>query len=145
MGSKHHKGLSIMLLLFYYLVPLLNDCLVTSRCMQFTFGDKREVYLQDESALPVIKKESMQKGKYSIGPRMKYGHSNLNLICAQTNGRVRIQPFISFRLYLSVIQICIFSSVLRFECPYFILGPILFFPTCIFSFSVTGRALSSYR
>ena len=50
--------LSIMLLLFYFLAPLQNDCLVTSQCIQFTFGDKREVYLQDESApLPVTKKE----------------------------------------------------------------------------------------
>ena len=30
--------------------------------MQFTFGDKSEVYLLDESALPVTEKESMQKG-----------------------------------------------------------------------------------
>ena len=30
---------------------------------QFVFGDKREVRLQDESALPVMKKEGMQKGK----------------------------------------------------------------------------------
>ena len=45
-----------MLLLFYYLAPLKNDCLVTPRCLQFTFGDKREVYLQDKSApLPVTK------------------------------------------------------------------------------------------
>ena len=46
-----------MLLLFYYLAPLLNDCLMMSQCMQFTFVDKREVYLQDESAQPVTKKE----------------------------------------------------------------------------------------
>ena len=30
-----------------------------SRCMQFTFGDEREVYLLDESALPVTEKESI--------------------------------------------------------------------------------------
>ena len=77
-----------MLLLFYYLVPLLNDCLVTSRCMQFTFGDKREVYLQDESALPVTEKESMREGKKSIGPRMKYGHSNFNVIKKQEHTTV---------------------------------------------------------
>ena len=41
--------------------------------MPFTFGDKREVYLLDESA----EKESMQEGKRSIGPTMKYGHTNL--------------------------------------------------------------------
>ena len=32
----------------------------------------------------MTRKESMQKGKKSIGPRMKYGHSNLNSNCAQT-------------------------------------------------------------
>ena len=47
-----------------------------SRSMQFNFGDKREVYLLDESALSVTEKESMQEGKRSIGPRMKYGHAN---------------------------------------------------------------------
>ena len=31
--------------------------------MQFTFGDKGEVYLQDKSALPVTKKEGMGEGK----------------------------------------------------------------------------------
>ena len=50
-------------MLFYYLAPLQNDSIVTSQCMQFTFGDKREVYLLDESALPVTKKESMREGK----------------------------------------------------------------------------------
>ena len=46
-------------MLFYYYAPLQNDALVASRCMQFTFGDKREVYLLDESVLPVIGKESV--------------------------------------------------------------------------------------
>ena len=45
--------------------------------VQFTFGDKREVYLLDKSALLVTEKESMQEGKNSICPRMKYGHANL--------------------------------------------------------------------
>ena len=31
-------------------------------CMQFTFGDKGEVYLQNESALPVTRKESVPEG-----------------------------------------------------------------------------------
>ena len=56
--------------------------------MQFTFGDKREVYLQDESALPVTEKESMREGKKSIGPRMKYGHSNFNVIKKQEHTTV---------------------------------------------------------
>ena len=37
------------------------------------------------------------------------------------------------------------QNELRFACPYFILGPMLLFPSCILSFSVTGRALSSNR
>ena len=39
------KSQSSLCMLFYYLAPLQNDSIVTSRCMQFTFGDKREVYL----------------------------------------------------------------------------------------------------
>ena len=31
--------------------------------MQFTFGNKGEIYLQDKSALPVTKKEGMAEGK----------------------------------------------------------------------------------
>ena len=34
---------------------------------------------------------------------------------------------------------------LRFACPYFILGPMVFFPSLLLSFLVTGRALSSNR
>ena len=56
---------SSLLFLFYYLAPLQNDALVTSRGVQFIFGDKREVYLLDESALPVTEKESMREGKGS--------------------------------------------------------------------------------
>ena len=70
-------GRSSILLLFCYLAPLQNDSIVTSQFMQFTFGEKREVYLLNESALPVTEKESMQEGKKSFGPRMKYGHTNL--------------------------------------------------------------------
>ena len=72
-------------MLFYYLAPLQNDTIVMSQCMQFTFGDQRKVYLLDECALPVTEKDSVQEGKMSILPRMKYGHANLHLICAQTN------------------------------------------------------------
>ena len=63
---------SSILMLFYYLTPLKNDSILMSRCMQFTLGDEREVYLLDESALPVTEKESMREGKRSIGPRMKF-------------------------------------------------------------------------
>ena len=93
-----------ILLFFYYLAPLLNDSLMMSWCMQFTFG------LLDESALPVTGKESMPKGKKSIGPRMKYGYSNLNLISLrQMDGSAYSKfhffpsvPFCHTNLYLFV-------------------------------------------
>ena len=44
-------SVSSILMLFYYLAPLQYDTIMMSRCLQFTFGDKREVYLLDESAL----------------------------------------------------------------------------------------------
>ena len=68
-------------MLFYYIAPLQNDSIVTWQCIQFTFGDKREVYLLEESALPVTEKESMQEGKKSIDPRTKSGHPNLYSMC----------------------------------------------------------------
>ena len=74
-------------MLFYDLAPLQNDSIVTSRCVQFTFGDKRNIYLLDES---VTEKESRREGKRSIGPRMKNGHANLNSFCAHSNKRVCI-------------------------------------------------------
>ena len=61
-----------MILLFYYLAPLQNDTVVTSQCVQLTFGDKREVYELDGSALPVTEKESKRKGKKNIDPKMKF-------------------------------------------------------------------------
>ena len=51
-----------MLFLFYYLAPLLNDyCDITMRAVHF-WGEI-EFYLLDKSALPVIEKERMRKGK----------------------------------------------------------------------------------
>ena len=47
---------------------------MTSQCVQFTFRDKGEVYLCDESD----GKESEQEGKIHIGSRMKNGHANRN-------------------------------------------------------------------
>ena len=44
--------------------------------MQFTFGDKGEDHLLDESVLTVTRKEKWREGKSSISPRMKYGHPN---------------------------------------------------------------------
>ena len=58
--------------------------MVTSWCMQIVFWDEREVYLLDKIALPVTEKESMQEGKRSIGPWMKYVHANLSSFCAHT-------------------------------------------------------------
>ena len=40
--------------------------------MQFTFEDKGEVYLLDESVLSVTEKERRREGKRNIGPKMKY-------------------------------------------------------------------------
>ena len=40
-------------------IPQKNNVYTT---VQYTLGDKREVSLQDESALPVTKKERMQEG-----------------------------------------------------------------------------------
>ena len=53
---------------------------MTPWCMQIVFGDEREVYQMDKIALPVTEKESMQEGKRSIGPRMKYDKNNTFLV-----------------------------------------------------------------
>ena len=92
-------GTSSMTLLFYYLAPLQNDTDMTSRCMQFIFGDKGEVpYLW-------LKERGRERGKKSIGPWTKYGQANLISFCP--NGRCSVfnLPLLFF-LYLSVIQIC---------------------------------------
>ena len=77
--------------------------------MQFTFGDKGEVYLVDESVLPATEKERRQEWKKNIGPGMKYGHANLNSFCAhlKTEGAAylifHLCPFVCHtNLYLSV-------------------------------------------
>ena len=57
---------SSILMLFYYLATRQNDSVMTSRCMQITFGDKREIYLLGESALPVTEKENMREGKRAL-------------------------------------------------------------------------------
>ena len=95
--------------------------------MQFILGDKREVHLLDESALPVTEKERRGEGKRNISPRMKYGHANHK------------------RLNTLHLPFVYGQNDLRFACPYFILGPMFFFPSLLFSFSVAGRALSSTR
>ena len=59
-------------MLFYYLALLQNDSIVTSRCMQFTFRDKIEVYLLDRSALPVTEKESMRERGKEVIQKHKY-------------------------------------------------------------------------
>ena len=65
-NPQFRTPLSSILMLFYYLAPLQNDSIMTSRCVQFTFHDKEEVYQLDESSLPVNEKESRQEGKRSI-------------------------------------------------------------------------------
>ena len=75
-------------MLVYYLAPMQNDVIVTSPHMQFTFGDKREVYQLDENALPVTEKESVREGKRSISPWMKCGHANLSLNCMHRDVKI---------------------------------------------------------
>ena len=74
-------------MLFYYLAPLQNDSIVTSRCMQFTFGDKREVYLLDESDLPKTKKKvsKREKGASALGWNMDM-QLLVHFALIQTNG-----------------------------------------------------------
>ena len=80
--------------------------------MQFNFGDEREVYLLNESALPVTEKESKPKGKRSIGPRMKYGHENLNSFCAHTNKRVCVINLSSLSLCTCPSHKCVSNIVI---------------------------------
>ena len=61
--------------------------------MQFILGDKREVHLLGESALPVTEKERRGEGKTTISPRMKYGHANLKSFFPYTNGRCSKKVF----------------------------------------------------
>ena len=69
--TTRQNNLSSMTLLFYYLAPLQNDTDVTSRCMQFIFGDMWEAtYLIRE--WPVTEREGKGEGKKSIGPWTKY-------------------------------------------------------------------------
>ena len=67
---------------FSLLSPPANGAILTSRCVQFTFGDKGKVYLLNESALPATEKESKREGKMSIRPRMKYGHKPFFILCS---------------------------------------------------------------
>ena len=106
---------SSILMLFYYLASLQNNSIVTSQCMQFIFGDKREVYLLEESALPVTKKESMQERKRSIGPRVRYGHPNLTSFYPHTNEQVCVFNLSS--LYFCTCPLRIFVYVCLFYNP----------------------------
>ena len=64
--------------------------------MQFTFGDKGEVYLLDESAQPVTEKERRGEKKSSISPRMKYGHANLKPFSPYAEGAAYVIKIVSF-------------------------------------------------
>ena len=55
--------------------------------MQFTLGDKGEVYLLDESVLLVTEKEKRGEGKNNNEPMMKYVHSRHNSVCPYTKER----------------------------------------------------------
>ena len=52
-----------MFMLFFYLDPLQNDIIVTSRCVHLIFSQGTEVKHSDKSVLPVTKKEGNGKGK----------------------------------------------------------------------------------
>ena len=71
---------------------------MTPRCMQFTFGDKREVNLQGESFLPVTEKESMQEGKreYADPAERKMNYK----VCVSIF-QPRADDFFPFRILLS--------------------------------------------
>ena len=94
---------SSMLMLFQYLAPLQNDRLVMSQCMQFTFEDKREVYLWLKKR--VCKRE---KRASALGWNMDM-QTLIRFALIQTEGAA--------------------YSTFMFACPYFILGLMLFFPS----------------
>ena len=73
--QQHYHHYSSMFMLFY-LDPLQNDTIMTSRCMHYIFCQGRELQLTNESVLPVMKKEGKGKGKWTMGPKMKNGHAN---------------------------------------------------------------------
>ena len=54
---------SSMIMLLYYLDPLQNQTIMTSRCMLYVFCQGREVKHWDESILSVTKKEGKEKVK----------------------------------------------------------------------------------
>ena len=67
-------------MLFYYLTPLQNVSIVTSRCMQFTFGDKMRderfntqtrsfLYINIER---VYSGYSLPKRDLILGPKLQY-------------------------------------------------------------------------
>ena len=65
--------LLVVCLCFFYLDPLQNQAIMTSRFMTYIFCWGREVKQADKSVQPVKKKEGKGKGKWTIDPRMKNG------------------------------------------------------------------------
>ena len=63
--------------MLFYLDPLQNQAIMTSRCMHYIFCRGGDVKHSDESVLPVMKKEGKGKGKWIIGHRVKNGRPNL--------------------------------------------------------------------
>ena len=98
---------SSMFMLFYYLDPLQNQAIVTSRCMHYIFCRGRKVKQADQSVLPVTEKEGKGKGKWTICPRMKKWRANLCLFWAQTNSW-------SCVLKLSFLFACTMSAMFEF-------------------------------
>ena len=72
---------SSMTLLFYYLATLQNVTVVTSRCVQFTFGDKGVVTCQIREC-PVTDKEGKREGKNRTGSVSDRGiQSGIEMVC----------------------------------------------------------------
>ena len=90
-----------MTLLFYYLVPLQNDTDMTSRSMQFSFGDNGAA---TGMIRPVTDKEGKGEGEKSISPWMKYGHANLSSFCSYTNGGCSVSLLFQSQVGYSLIN-----------------------------------------
>ena len=65
--------------------------------MQLILGDKREIYLLDESVLPVTEKERRREGKSIIGPRMKY--VNLSFVPQNERKKSKVEQFLANFLF----------------------------------------------
>ena len=101
-----------MTLLFLYLAPLPIHCKVTSRCMQFIFGDKGEATCLIRECPICDWKRGEGRKEYEHRPSDKIWTRKAYFVLPIYKQKVQhIQPFTFVPLYLSVIQICIYPSV----------------------------------